>query len=257
MEPLRLLIVDDEQPARLRLRTMLEKHADQIEIVGEASDGKSAWEQCRELKPDVAFLDIQMPPPNGLELAAELAEWEQPPYVIFLTAFSDHAVKAFEVRAIDYLVKPVSKERLAATLSRLQDLRKEKDEWLDAASEALQRAVPKIDYIERVALLEEITENRLITPVTEVDFFFSRDEKCFAQMKGQEYLLSSTLSRLEASLSPKDFLRTHRCFIVNINSISKVIPWFNGAYNIRMRDNSEVPLTRRRVADFKSLVDWT
>lgn len=256
MAPLRLLIVDDEEPARLRLRRLLEKHAELVEVVGEAQDGKSGLEQCQALKPDVAFLDIQMPPPNGLELAAELAELENPPWVVFLTAFSEHAVKAFELRAQDYLVKPVSRERLSETLNRLQALSKEKEDWLDAASVALQKAVPKTDFIERIALLEDVTENRLISPVAEIDYFFSRDEKCFAQKDGHEYLLSSTLARLEASLSPKDFFRTHRCYIVNINKISKVIPWFNGAYNLRMADTTEIPLTRRRVSDFKKLVDW-
>jgi DNA-binding LytR/AlgR family response regulator len=236
---------------------LLDSHVELVEVIGEASDGASGLQACREKRPDAVFLDIQMPPPNGLELAAELAEWEAPPWVVFLTAYSEHAVKAFEVRAQDYLVKPISRERLAQTVARLCELRKEPDDCADAASIALQKYVPAAEHIERIALLDEVTENRTVTPVTEIEYFFSRDEKCFAQKGEKEFLLSSTMARLEASLSPKDFFRTHRCYIVNVNRVRTVVPWFNGAYNLRMANNAEVPLTRRRVSDFRKLVDWS
>lgn len=256
MKPLRLLLVDDEEPARLRLRRLLEKHPDLVEVVGEAYDGKSGLSQFRELQPDVVFLDVQMPPPNGLEVAAELADEAEPPWVVFLTAFADHAVKAFELKALDYLVKPVSAERLQSTLQRLREQRNDGDEWREAVSESLQKAMPSAPTLERVALLDQVTENRLIVPIEKIDLFLSREERCYARMGGQEYLLQNTMSRLESCLPPALFFRAHRCFLVNVNRIHQVIPWFNGAYNIKMLDGTEVPLTRRKVAAFKEKVEF-
>ncbi len=235
---------------------MLEKHPDLVEVVGEAHDGKSGLSQFRELQPDVVFLDVQMPPPNGLEVAAELADEAEPPWVIFLTAFADHAVKAFELKALDYLVKPVSAERLQSTLQRLREQRNDGDEWREAVSESLQKAMPSAPTLERVALLDPVTENRLIVPIEKIDLFLSREERCYARTGGQEYLLQNTMSRLESCLSPALFFRAHRCFLVNVNRILQVIPWFNGAYNIKMLDGTEVPLTRRKVAAFKEKVEF-
>lgn len=256
MKPLKILLVDDEDPSRSRMRRMLDKFSDWVEVVGEASDGKSALSQFRQLRPDVIFLDVQMPPPNGLEVAAELADEADPPWVVFLTAFAEHAVKAFELKALDYLVKPVSAERLQATVQRLREHNQDGEDWREAVSENLQKALPEAPLLERVALLDAITENRLVVPIDKIDLFLSREERCYARMAGQEYLLQYTLIRLEASLSPKVFFRAHRCFIVNITRIHQVIPWFNGAYNIKMVDGAEVPLTRRKVAAFKEQVGW-
>jgi DNA-binding LytR/AlgR family response regulator len=235
---------------------MLEKHPELIEVVGEAGDGRTALSQFRSLAPDVVFLDVQMPPPNGLEVAAELADESDPPWVVFLTAFGEHALKAFELDALDYLVKPVSAERLQSTLQRLREHSRDSEEWREAASETLQKSLPAAQPMERVALLEEVTENRLIVPIEKIDLFFSREERCYALTEGKEYLLQNTLSRLEASLPAAQFFRAHRCFIVNLTRIHQVVPWFNGAYNIRMQDGTEVPLTRRKVAAFKERVEW-
>ena len=256
MKKLRVLLVDDEDPSRLRLRRLLEKHPDIVEVVGEACDGQSGLAQFRELQPDVVFLDVQMPPPNGLEVAAELADETNPPWVVFLTAFAEHAVKAFELKALDYLVKPVSADRLQSTLQRLRDQSQDGEEWKEAASESLQRALPAAQPLERVALLDAVTENRIIVPIEKIDLFLSREERCYARTGGQEYLLQNTMARLESSLSPVTFFRAHRCFIVNLSRIQKVIPWFNGAYNILMLDGTEVPLTRRKVTAFKELVEF-
>lgn len=256
MKPLTTLLADDEEPARLRLRRMLEKHSDQIALVGHAEDGQQALKMCRELQPQVLFLDVQMPAMNGLEVAAELAELEQAPRVVFLTAFAEHAVKAFELKALDYLVKPVSAERLQATVQRLCQESREEDDWREGASQSLQSLVPAGPLLERVALLEEVSENRLIVPVEKVDLFFSREEKGYARFGGKEFALQGTLARLEASLPAHMFFRCHRCFIVNVARVTKVVPWFNGAYNLVLPDGTEVPLTRRKVQAFKELVPF-
>lgn len=146
MKILKVLLVDDEDPSRARMRRMLEKYPEWVEVVGEANDGKSALSQFRQLQPDVVFLDVQMPPPNGLEVAAELADEEAPPWVVFLTAFAEHAVKAFELKALDYLVKPVSGERLQATLQRLREQNQDGEDWREAVSENLQKALPEAQF---------------------------------------------------------------------------------------------------------------
>lgn len=256
MSLLKILVVDDEDPARARLKRMLEKHSDIAEVVGEACDGAEALQKYRELKPNVLFLDVQMPAPNGLEVAAELADEENPPWVVFLTAFAEHAVKAFELKALDYLVKPVSSDRLKSTLDRIKDQKKDGDDWAETVSELLQKALPEASAIEKVGLLEEVTENRLIVEVKNIDLFFTREEKCYAQMGGKEYLLQNTMSKLESSLPTDSFFRSHRCYIVNLDKIHQVVPWFNGAYNIRLKDGTEVPLTRRKVPAFKEKVEF-
>ncbi len=256
MKNLRALLVDDEVPARLRLRRLLDKHPDLIEVIGEAGDGSEGLRAFRELQPDVMFLDVQMPPPNGLELAAELAEEPNPPHVVFLTAFGEHAVKAFEVKALDYLVKPVTPERLQATLKRLQEMNQDEEDWREAASESSAKLLNPAPALERVALLEEVTENRIVVTVDKIDVFLSREERSYARVGGKEYSLQTTMARLEACLPEQSFFRTHRCFIVNVKRISQIIPWFNGAYNLKLLDGTEVPLTRRKVAAFKAKVEW-
>lgn len=256
MEKLRILVVDDEEPARLRLKRLLEKHAEQVTVVGEACDGSGGLSEFRRLRPEVVFLDVQMPAPNGLEVAAELADETHPPWIVFLTAFAEHAVKAFELKAMDYLVKPVSPQRLQDTIERLLAQQKDPEDWKEAVSEALQKVVPGAPPLERVALLDPQTENRTVVPLERIDVFLSREEKSYARFEGREYLLQTTLARLEGSLPAHLFFRSHRCYIVNVKRIVQVIPWFNGAYNLKMPDGTEVPLTRRKVGPFKEKVEW-
>ncbi|MBI3924163.1 MAG: response regulator transcription factor [Armatimonadetes bacterium] len=262
MEPrLRCLIADDEAPARQRLRKLLEVHP-AVEVVGEAATGMEAIMMGRELRPDVAFLDIKMPGPGGLEVARQLLQHATPPMIVFVTAFSEHALEAFDVEAVDYLVKPVRMDRLARTLDRLSSARSE-GRWQQLLAETLRRLGPgeiapaAPAPLEQIALKDRETGEREVVRLEDVEWFTSRDEKTYARTRdGQERELAHSLVKLEAMLPGDRFLRTHRAYLVNVRRVIRLVPWFHGAYNLVLESGQEVPLSRNYVAAFQEKVRW-
>jgi len=253
---IRVVIADDEELARQRLGRLLATHADVV-LTGEASDGAGAVEQARALRPHVVFLDIRMPGLDGLEAARQLLELEPTPLVVFLTAHEEHAVQAFELRAFDYLVKPVEDERLAKTLDRIRDSMRDEDRWhrvvTTAVREALGAQPPPV--LDRIALRDVDNDAREVVAVTDIDWFRAQDDKTFAHLRGREWQVAMNLARLEVSL-PADFFRCHRAYIVNVARIARVTPWFNGAFTLILNDRHEVPLSRGQAAAFREKVAW-
>lgn len=253
---LRVVVADDEEPARQRLRRLLERHED-VEIVAEAGSGLEVLQAVEQHRPHLVFMDIQMPPPNGLEAAEEILDRESPPLVVFLTAYQEHAVEAFELQALDYLVKPVKIDRLDRTLDRVRAAVGEEDRWQRLVSDALRQAMPKASEPPgQIALRDEDNETREVMSLLDVDYFTSRDEKTYARARGREYSVGATLTRLQATLPEEVFLRTHRAYLVNLRKVAQVQPWFHGAFNLVMRDGAEVPLSRNHAPAFREKVNW-
>ncbi len=233
---IRILIVDDEEPARVRLREMLGPVMD-VEVTGEAESGSQAMRMAEELKPDVLLLDIQMPGCSGIDVAASLREPR--PYVIFCTAYEQHAVDAFELNAVDYLLKPISRVRLEKALRRVR-LR-----GTGAQGEALDHAVRQ----QRAAVARFLVRSGthyLVVGEAEVIYFASEDGLTRMVSEGTKYWMDPTLNELEQRVDPGRFYRVSRAAIVNLNGVVEVRPQDGGSGEVVMRNGQRLEVSRRR-----------
>lgn len=241
---LRTIIVDDETPAREELRFLIASYPE-IKLVGEAASGMEAVKLAEGLTPDVIFLDIKMWDLNGFETAKCIIEKGINPLIIFATAYDEYAIKAFEINAVDYILKPFSKKRLDKTVSRIIDLFKSNENHFD-----MQKL---LDYIETMGKLQNIKipvwKNNKIYLLNPSDIsYFEAVEKGSKVMSVQgEFETNYCLSDLEDKLRDVNFFRTHKSFLVNIDKVMEIIPWFNGTYILLLKDyeKNEVPVSRR------------
>ena len=239
---IRTLIVDDEEPARHRLRQLLSA-IDDVEVVGEAEDGERAIQQILELRPHLVFLDIQMPACSGLEVAASLPSPR--PRIVFCTAFDQYAVDAFELHAIDYLLKPVSRARLAEAVSRARQAQPDQQESdLETLTQS-GRARPTRFLAKRGARFRVIAG-------TEVLYFASEEGLTKLCATDQHYWMEPTLNELETRLDPTSFFRVSRGAIVNLDSIQEVFPMPGGHGEVLLKNGSRLEVSRRR---FKELME--
>ena len=239
-----VMIADDEAPARRKLARFLGEH-DDVTIVAEASNGIDALDLIAMTKPRLVFLDIHMPDLDGLGVAQALVGAEEPPSIVFVTAFDQYAVRAFEVSALDYLLKPYDKTRFEQALERA---RRSVDTHPD--SEVLATTLARIRN-------EEQYVRRLLIPNEGRSFFVAAREITRLESDGNSvavhtargsHSLRTTLESLETRLDPAQFARVHRSHVVNIDEIAEIHPWFHGDYKIKMRDGSEIGWSRRYAA---------
>ncbi|MDK6076817.1 LytR/AlgR family response regulator transcription factor [Massilia varians] len=229
---MRVLIVDDEHLARALLREYLAGHPD-IEIVGECANGFEAVKAIGELDPELVFLDIQMPKLDGFEVV-ELAGSK--PYYIFATAYDQYALKAFEVHAIDYLLKPFSRERLGQALDHARSRRPQQ---LEAA---VQDAAQRRGYLERVLIKDGARVH--VVPSSSIDYIEAQDDYVQVTAGGKAWLKNQRLSELEAQLDPQVFTRIHRSYIANVGSIARIEPASKDSHCAVLKDATRLPISR-------------
>ena len=236
----RTVVVDDEPLARERLLKLLRAEPE-IEIVGEASNGREAVTLIRESKPSLVFLDVQMPELDGFGVLAELAEDERPA-VVFVTAYDKFALKAFDVHALDYLLKPFDKERFQTALRRALDhLAREKPEQIHQQLSALLSELRPAPQTDRIAVK---TEGRVVfVKAADVDWVEAADNYVSLHVGKESHLLRETMASIEARL-PKQFLRISRSTIVNSERIKELQPLFHGEYSVILRDGTKLTLSR-------------
>ncbi|MBI4428556.1 MAG: response regulator, partial [Ignavibacteriales bacterium] len=235
---LRTIIVDDEELARKILREFLTPHAD-IEILAECANGFEAVKAITEFKPDLVFLDIQMPKLNGFEV---LDLVEQRPAVVFVTAHDHFALKAFEVHAVDYLLKPFSKERFEEALKRAREQTSKK--YQDRLSEVVSSVRSNVKPIERV-LVREGSKVHII-PVDKIDYVEAQDDYISLRSEGKNFLKHQTLSDLEATLEKSKFIRIHRSFIVNVECLARIEPYAKDSHIVILKNGSKLPVSRSK-----------
>jgi two-component system LytT family response regulator len=232
---IRTLIVDDEPLARQRLRTLLAQESD-VTVLGECSSSAEAVTAICSQTPDVVFLDIQMPETDGLELLAAVPA-ESRPFIIYVTSHREHTLAAFELGAVDYLLKPFKPARFRQAVARARTRLQERSEHVRPAEATTPPA-----YLRR--LIVRLNEHQLIVPTAEIDWMESASNYIVLHTRGESHVLRDTLGSLEERLSPAQFLRVSRFAIVNIDRIRKLKPTETGDHVVVMADNSEVPLTR-------------
>ncbi|MEM1057207.1 MAG: LytTR family DNA-binding domain-containing protein [Bacteroidota bacterium] len=246
-EPLRAVLVDDESLARERLTALLAEVAPEVEIAGEAASGREAVPLIHDRRPDVVFLDIAMPVLDGFDVVDLLAPPR--PHIVFVTAYDEHALRAFEVHALDYLTKPVRAERLAEAVRRVQQARQggRGADALDSLR-ASREDRPIVRLTVRVG-----TRLRVVDP-REVAVFEARDKLVFARLGEREHPVDFTLDTLEARLPSDQFVRAHRAFLVNVAHIREWVPWFGGTHHLRLGSGVEIPVSRRRARAVRSVL---
>jgi two-component system LytT family response regulator len=236
---IRALLVDDEDIARERLRQLLSSIAD-LEVIGEAADGEEAIQKTVELQPDLLLLDIQMPGVSGLEVAACLPRPR--PKIVFCTAFDTYAVKAFELHAVDYLLKPVSLHRLAQAIERI---RRRAPNDADDDVDRLTRAVPGAS----ARLLARCGGRYKVVPQREVLYFSSEGGLTRLHTRDRAHVLEPTLSDLEERLDAALFFRLSRATIVNLESVTEVRPLIGGTADVVLTNGATLEVSRRRVRE--------
>lgn len=242
---LRALIVDDEELARLVVREHLAAHAD-IEIIGEAPNGFEAVKLAAELKPDLVFLDVQMPKLDGFEVLALL---EGRPSVIFVTAFDQHALKAFDAHAVDYLLKPFSKERFDAALDKARKAAKPVAELAPVLQSAAREGKP----LDRIVVKDgpKVT----IVPLDKLDFVQAQDDYVLLKTEGRELLKQQTLSSLEGQLDTNHFIRIHRSYILNLERLTRLEQDNKEHWEAVLRDGARLPVSKTGYQRLKPLWD--
>ncbi|OIQ60031.1 sensory transduction protein LytR [Moorella thermoacetica] len=249
---LKALIVDDEYPARQELRFMLQEFKD-IEIVGEATNAREALNLISALDYTILFLDINMPGMNGLELSRAIQERPGPPFIIFVTAYEEYALQAFEVNAVDYLLKPFDEKRLRQAINKVRRLVEQLQQPAAPAGEATPAAGVKV-RLNRLPVEKE--GKTILLDQDDLIYACTQGDNVYLKTSTGQYLTRFTLKELESRLDPRIFFRCHRCYIVNLNRVRELVPFFNGTYTLIMADKqqSEVPVSRNQARKLKRLL---
>ena len=242
MERIRTLIVDDEPLARAGLRAALQKDQE-IEIVDEARDGQEALEKIRSVRPDLVFLDIQMPELDGFDVLDSL-ESDEIPMVVFVTAYDQYALNAFQVHALDYLLKPYEDERLLEAVDRAkaQMGKKNGSSPIKRVQEMLESTRAERPHVGRIMVRSggRITFVR----VDDVDWIEAQGDYICLHTQGKKHLIREKISDMESQLSPESFLRIHRSTMVNITRIREMQPMFHGEYAVVLLDGTRLTMSR-------------
>jgi two-component system LytT family response regulator len=246
MNKIRVLIADDERPARMFLKTILDDFAE-VEIVGEAENGAEAIEMIKENKPDLALLDLQMPEATGLDVV-RLLDKEQMPLVAFVTAYDEYAVQAFEVNAVDYLLKPIEKQRLRETIERVRerleqtDFRQNETKKLKAVAETYQEN-NQAQFIERIPVKHR--EEIVLVPVKEVVSIIADGELLHITiLNNKRFTINYRLKDIEARLDPDKFVRLSRSALANLEFVSRISPMPGGTYLVSLKNGQQIASSR-------------
>jgi two-component system, LytTR family, response regulator len=243
---IRAVIVDDEELARQMLREFLAGHSE-IEVVAECANGFEAVKAVTELKPDLMFLDIQMPKLNGFEVL-ELIGTDRA--IVFVTAYDEYALRAFDIHAVDYLLKPFNAERFETALERVRQRLGGK---LPSPTELSSSARPPAQFLERIVVRDGTRVT--IIPVTKLDYAEAQDDYVALSSEGKKHLKQQTISSLETALDPARFLRIHRSYIVNLEKITKIEPYSKDNHVVVLTNGAQLPVSRSGYARLRSALD--
>ena len=247
---LRAIIVDDEELARQILKEYLDKAGD-VEIVAECANGFEAVKAAGELRPDLLFLDIQMPKLDGFEVLELIGKDAT---VIFVTAHDNYAIRAFEVHAVDYLLKPVAAARFDAALERAKERLTGKSQPAQvSASELAASARPPAQYLDRIPVRDGSRVS--IIPVGKLDYAEAQDDYVALASEGKKHLKQQTIASLEAALDPARFLRIHRSYIVNLERVARVEPYAKDSHVAILSNGTQLPVSRAGYARLREFLD--
>lgn len=251
--PIRTLVVDDEQLARERLSGFLAK-IPAVEVIGQATNGVEALQLIEECNPDLLFLDVQMPGMDGFEVLKSLRG--DPPHVVFATAYDEYALRAFDVEAVDYLLKPFARQRVEDAVERVRTRLAG-----ELAAPNLEAVMKKLEETRRVFMQQVPVHSGkriLIVPAEEILWFGVEYRLVYAHTAERPHMTNYTLRELEDRLDPEIFFRAHKSSLVNMRQVKEIVPWFGGRFKFVMRDaaGSEVQVSRAQARILRSTLKW-
>ena len=251
---IRAVIVDDEAYARKKIRDLLRAEKD-VAVVGEAANGSEALRVIRETRPDLVFLDVQMPKPDGFGVVEALGD-ECPPHVIFATAYDQYALRAFEIRALDYLLKPFDRERFRESLERVRriiGLEKDREDFRNRLKGLIRDLREETPYLRRFL----IQSKRGVRFLNAEDVLYLEAAGSYVSLHTEagEHLIRESLSDLEKTLDPRLFLRTHRSFIVNVEAIQEIQRHFHGESVVVLKNGARVRVSRNYAESFRKALE--
>jgi two-component system LytT family response regulator len=245
---MRAIVVDDERLARNELKNLLSEFPE-MDVIAEANNASEALKLIAELQPDVIFMDIHMPGTNGIEALKQLKELDDIPKVIFVTAFDEHAIEAFRLNALDYLLKPVDPARLNETINKLISL--EDEENFDSIQPNT-RKDRLLTHADRIFLKDG--EKCFYIQLQEIRYFESMGNYVRVFFKDSKPMILRSLNSLEERLSPDDFFRANRKYIINLHHITSIENWFNGGLQVTLLTNEKIEISRRQTIRFKEMM---
>jgi two-component system response regulator LytT len=244
---LKVYIVDDEPLARDELKYVLNR-SKEVKILGESDNIEDAITHIPKLNPDLVFLDIELEEDSGLSLAKQIESLDPAPAIVFATAYDEYALQAFDLNAFDYILKPFDEERIQKTLDKLGKMQK-----IGKEEVSIYTAL-RPDYNRKIAV--PVNERIVLLNYEDILFLESCEGKSMIKTMEQKYKVNDTLIVLEKKLNETHFLRVHRGFIVNVNHIAEIEPWFNSTYNLIMKDGSKVLVSRTYIKNLKQLLGF-
>ncbi len=247
-EKLKTIIVEDEELARNLLRSFL-KEAENIDVVAECENGFEGVKMINELKPDLVFLDIQMPKISGFEMLELL---EHKPYIIFATAYDDYALKAFEYNAADYLLKPFSKERLMEAIEKVAGQLQRDGRESDMAEKVSN--YPRQDYLGRIVVKDRHKIH--IIPVDQVRYIESMDDYVMIYTHDGHHMKQKTMKYFEGALDPQHFIRIHRSYIVKVEEINEIQQYEKESYIVKLKDNTKLKVSKTGYKNLKEVLHF-
>ncbi|RBP66743.1 LytTR family two component transcriptional regulator [Alkalibaculum bacchi] len=244
---IRTILIDDEYLSIEELSFLLSKATD-IEIIGRAYNGIEGLKLIKDLKPDLVFLDIQMPDMTGLELSKEINKLDIKCKIIFSTAYDKYALEAFDVEAIDYILKPFEEQRVLKAVNKAKNLIQDENTETEPS-----KLVKKAVALNKLSVLKE--DKILLIDIKSIIVIYTEDRNIYIKTKEETFHSNYSIQELEKKLSDKGFFRTHRSFLVNLNKIKEISPWFNGSYMALLDGyDGEVPISRNNVKAFKNIL---
>ncbi len=246
---IKCFVVDDEKPARDEIAYLIKQHAD-FEVINTFENGTNAIESLKEYNPEVIFLDVNMPILNGIEVASIIKQRDLKFKIVFVTAYNDYAIKAFDLNATDYLLKPVSEERLTKCLERIKETSNTKTNFNDK----LDQILTQVSTEEKSHVISMYKEGRLI-PIKLNEIIYAKAENKGVVIETTKGRFSTTtqLRELKSKLYTKDFYRCHRSYIINYKFVEDIEPWFNRTFQIKLENVDEkIPVSRNYVQEFKT-----
>ena len=241
------IIVEDEFPAREELKYFINNFSD-IEIINEFDNGLDVLKFIQENSVDVIFLDINIPLLDGMLLAKTIKQFKRSPKIVFITAYKEHAVDAFELEAFDYILKPYSEKRIVSMLNKLK-----KSNEIDNKSTKVNSLTKEI-ALSSVSLWKN--DKLIVINISDIYYCEAKERETIVFTKDSEYIVKTSITEFEKNLKNNLFFKTHRSYIVNTSKIKEIIPWFNNTYKLKLKDiNSEIPVSRSKIKDFRKIMN--
>ncbi|MDF2788295.1 MAG: two component transcriptional regulator, lyttr family protein [Bacillus sp. (in: firmicutes)] len=253
---MKAIIVEDEIPAREELEYLIGAYSE-IEVTHFFEDGLDVLEFLQEQETDVIFLDINIPSLNGMLLASTISKFTKRPYIVFTTAYKEHAAQAFELEAFDYVLKPYDEKRLAAMLSRLESAYKRDQTDSTFQKRSQQTRGQEVEVHAKASNRINLKKNEkiIVTDVNDIYYAEASEKVTLVYTQHEVYTMHMSISEFHVLLPEDMFYRCHRSFTVNLTKIREIVPWFNQTYILRLKNlNAEIPVSRSKLKEFRQIM---